>query len=177
MTGSIAPDEPPNSSKLSDRRLEQRSLSFDSSYLCPICRHGTITSMTLMDAFACDFCRHILTANLQQQFVRVEDSSAPMIWRWNGHTWQTLNQTDTDLAVIIWLVSLALVALPPTLIWLSAHTFPPLPHSPWAWVPGVWSVLALMCHLAFVSWLLMEHYQVPLYVALKVRLQGWLRLR
>ncbi|MBD0269899.1 MAG: hypothetical protein ICV77_16605, partial [Cyanobacteria bacterium Co-bin8] len=58
----------------SGRPLESsRGLSVDSgsTYLCPVCRHGQIEAMTLMDAFACNFCRHIFEVNLEQQTVQV----------------------------------------------------------------------------------------------------------
>ena len=160
---------------MSDRKLppltERRSLNYEETYLCPVCRHGQISSLALMDAFACNFCRHIFTADLRDQSVRVEDSSQPMTWRWNGVTWQALHQVDIDLSIVIWLVGGVLVLLPPTLIWISTHTFPPIEGSAWYWFPTIWVGLAFLLHLTLVTWLLVEHYQVPFYVACKVRLQ------
>lgn len=156
---------------------ERRSLNYQDPYLCPVCRHGQISAIALMDAFACSFCRHIFTANLREQSVRVEDSSQPMTWRWNGQSWQAANQVDQDLAFVVWLVGAALVVLPPTLIWLSSHTFPPMQGSVWYWFPTVWVGLAFFSHFFFVAWLLVEHYQLPIYVAGKVRVQMWLGRR
>ncbi|MBD2077744.1 hypothetical protein H6F86_28425 [Phormidium sp. FACHB-592] len=153
------------------RALDRRSLNYQETYICPVCRHGQITALTLMDAFACDFCRHIFTANLSEQSIHVEDSSQPMTWRWNGHNWKAANQLDTDLTIVIWLVGVALVLLPPALIWLPSHTFPPLQGSTWAWFPSVWIGLTFGAHLTFVAWLLTEHYQVPFYITYKVRLR------
>lgn len=152
--------------------VDRRSLSYQGVYVCPVCRHGQIAAISLMDAFSCNFCRHIFTANLQNQSVQVEDSSQPMTWRWNGHTWQTTHAVSPDLTITIWVVGMALVVLPPGLIWLSSHTFPPMQGSVWYWFPGVWLTLTFLTHLLFVVWLLVEHYQVPLYVACKVRLQA-----
>lgn len=149
-------------------------LSFQGSYSCPVCRHGQIEALTLMDAFACNFCRHIFTANLQAQLIRVEDSSQPFAWRWTGRSWQPAQQGDFNLTLVIWLVGTALVTLPPTLIWLSYHTFPPLPGGPWYWVPMVWTGLAFLTHFVLVLWLLVEHYQLPSYIALRIQLQRWL---
>lgn len=165
-----------NKSALSDRNsatlnLERRALNYEETYLCPVCRHGQISALALMDAFACNFCRHIFTADLRDQSVRVEDSSQPMTWRWNGLNWQGLHQIDLDLSIVIWLVGAVLVVLPPTLIWFSSHTFPPMEGSDWYWFPTVWVSLAFLCHFTLVSWLLVEHYQVSFYVACKVRLQ------
>lgn len=163
--------------KSAPRTVERRSLNYQEQYVCPICRHGQISALTLMDAFACDFCRHIFTADLRDQSVRVEDSSQAMTWRWNGHTWQGLHQVDVDLTALIWIVGAVLVIIPSTLIWLSAHLFPPLDGSRWYWFPTVWMSLSFVSHLSLVSWLLAEHYQIPLYVATKVRLQTLLGQR
>ncbi len=163
--------------KIGTGTAEKRSLNYQETYICPVCRHGQISSITLMDAFACNFCRHIFTANLHDQSVRVEDSSQPMTWRWNGRTWQSANQMDTDLTIVVWLVGVSLVILPPGLIWLSSHTFPPMRGSAWYWFPSAWVGLSFFLHFLFVAWLLAEHYQFSLYVALKVRLQDWLGRR
>jgi hypothetical protein len=148
----------------------QRPLSFGDSYSCPACRHGQISAITLMDAFSCDFCRHIFTADLANQTVRVEDSTQPMVWRWVDHRWQDAYRGDAELSGAVWLVALTLSILPPGLVWLSSHTFPAVPGSVWAWFPLLWAGLAFLIHGGLVAWLLVEHYQLPGYVALKVRL-------
>jgi hypothetical protein len=155
---------------------ESRSLSYQDVYVCPVCRHGQISTLTLMDAFACNFCRHIFTADLRKQSVQVVDSSQPLSWRWNGRNWQSAYQDDLDLTLVIWLVGIALVVLPPALIWLSHHTFPPLEGSTWDWFPAAWIGLTFLSHFTLVAWLMAEHYQFPIYVACKVRLRdlwGW----
>lgn len=154
-----------------------RSLNYQETYICPVCRHGQVAALTLMDAFACDFCRHIFTANLPEQSIHVEDSSQPMTWRWNGLHWQAANQLDMDLTIVVWLVGLALVLLPPALIWLSSHTFPPMRGSTWEWFPTAWISLTFLTHFTFVAWLLAEHYQVPFYVTYKIRLRNALGRR
>ncbi|WP_225938327.1 hypothetical protein [Leptothermofonsia sichuanensis] len=157
---------------------ERCSLNYEETYICPVCRHGQIATLPLMDAFACNFCRHIFTADLRTQSIRVEDSSQPMTWRWNGRNWQgASSHMDMDLTVIIWLVGIALIVLPPGLIWLSSHAFPPMQGSAWYWFPTIWVGLAFLSHFLFVAWLLVEHYQFPLYVTCKIRLQDWLSRR
>jgi hypothetical protein len=151
----------------------QRLLSYQDVYLCPICRRGKIEALTLMDAFACNFCRHIFTANLREQSVHVEDSSQPMTWRWTGRTWQAANQPDRDLTTIIWLVGSTLMIMPPTLIWLTYHIFPPLDGSTWQQFPMVWVGVTFTLHFLLVAWLLAEHHQVPFYIMWKVRWQQW----
>jgi hypothetical protein len=177
MTEPIAQHHAANGEKLVAGATEKRSLSAQETYICPVCRHGQISSLALMDAFACNFCRHIFTINLQDQLIRVEDSSQPMTWRWNGRTWQSANQLDADLTIVIWLVGVALVILPPGLIWLSSHTFPPMRGSVWYWFPSVWVGLSFLLHFLFVAWLLVEHYQFSFYIACRVRLQDWLGRR
>jgi hypothetical protein len=152
-------------------------LTYQATYLCPVCRHGQISAITLMDAFACNFCRHIFTANLEEQSIRVEDSSQPMVWRWNGYTWKAANQLDGELTWVIWIVGTGLVFLPASLIWLSSHTFPPMQGNDWYWFPSVWVGLTFFCHFLFVAWLLAEHHQFPAYVTYKVQLQTLLGRR
>ena len=164
-------DLPPAFSNAPLSLAEWRDLRYDDTYQCPICRHGQIAAITLMDAFACDFCRHIFTADLQQRSVRVEDSSQPMSWRWNGLTWQPLYRVDGDLSLMVWLTGMVLVLVPPALIGLSIYTFPPLPGDRGAWFPLAWLAATVALHLVMVVWLLLEYYQVPLYVTGKVRLQ------
>ncbi|MCU0525444.1 MAG: hypothetical protein MUF72_11525 [Elainella sp. Prado103] len=170
------PEHPdPAVSQRSDPRT--RSLSLQDSYLCPVCRHGQITELILTDAFACNFCRHIFAANLQAQTVQVVDSAQPLTWRWNGRGWRSTHQDDPSLSAIIWIASLVLVLLPAGLVWLMAYIFPPLPGSIWAWFPGVWLGCTLGIHLLMVGWLLAEHYQLPIYIASRVRLREWFSRR
>lgn len=172
---SIAPSRGSKSPVSSSR--PDATLSYQGSYLCPICRHGQITGLTLMDAFACSFCRHIFTANVQQQTVQVVDSSQPLTWRWNGRNWQSTHQDDPSLTAVLWLIGVVLVTLPASIVWLMSYLFPPLPGSVWSWFPGIWIGCTLGVHLLMVGWLLAEHYQLPLYVASRVRLRQWLGRR
>ncbi|MBW4520887.1 MAG: hypothetical protein KME16_14435 [Scytolyngbya sp. HA4215-MV1] len=152
------------------RPLTKRNLNYQETYLCPICRHGQISAITLMDAFSCNFCRHIFTANLPDQSVRVEDSSQKMAWRWNGQTWQVGNQEPIELTWAIRLGSLAVIVFPPIVIWLPSYIFPPLEGSALGWFPTAWISLTLFSHTVMVSWLLAEYYQFPPYTTLKVRI-------
>jgi hypothetical protein len=163
--------------------LGKLELSYQGVYACPVCRHGQISQLVMVDAFACNFCRHIFTANLKEQSLRLEDSNQPFRWRWTGSNWQPLrwsasdrsSSTDQEVTLAVWLIAIALLILPPSLIWLSYHTFPPLPDSPWDWFPLVWTIASLLIHFLLVLWLLVEHYQLPAYVSLRLRLQQWQR--
>ncbi len=146
-------------------------LAYHNTYLCPVCRHGQITALCMMDAFACDFCRHIFTANLAAQTLRVEDSVQPMVWRWNGRRWQSANQGDVDLTITVWVLSVTLALLPSLLVWLPSHIFPPAAGSRGHWVPGLWLGLTFAIHGMMALWLLVEHYQLPGYVMVRLRLQ------
>ncbi len=126
-----------------------------------------------MDAFACNFCRHIFTANLLSQSVHVVDSSQPMSWRWTGRRWQASYRDDLNLTVAIWLIGIALVVLPSIVVFVFAYMFPPLPNSQLSWFPAVWCGVTLVVHLGMVTWLVAEHYQLPPYVANKIRFQRW----
>jgi hypothetical protein len=155
---------------------QNRTLDYQEVYLCPACRHGQIEALILMDAFACNFCHHIFVANLPAQSIHVADNPQPMGWRWNGKGWQSLNQGNTNLTGLVWLMAIIIVLLPPALIALAAYMFPPLEGSNWQF-PLLWTGLTFSLHFALVAWLMVEHYQFPLYVTLKVKLRELFRQR
>lgn len=150
------------------------SLQPHQTYPCPVCRHGEISQMVMMEAWACNFCRHILTQEGSVPILKLEDSHLNCRWRWQGKAWRAVRQTDAELTLAVWLVALALAILPPALVWLSYHTFPPLPDSAWPWFPRLWVGLTCAIHWGLVTWILLEHYQVAPYLAWRVR---WLRRR
>lgn len=164
-----------SNAKTSSGLSESNSLHYQGSYVCPVCRHGQISTLTLMDAFACNFCRHIFTANLQNQSVQVVDSSHPMTWRWNGRGWKAAYHDDPNLTMVVWVVGAVLVFLPAAIVWLISYIFPPLSGSSWDWFPRVWLGFTFGVHLLMVTWLLAEHYQLPLYIASRIRVRTWLR--
>lgn len=147
------------------------SLEDGQTYRCPVCRHGQIQPMPLMDAFSCGFCRHIFEANLTQQTVQMVDGSQPMAWRWTGRRWQSVYQRPAELPVLLWLIGMVLVIIPAGLVSLSAYIFPPLPGSPGAFLPVLWAGGTLATHAMLVGWLLAEYYQFPPYVLVKVWIQ------
>ncbi|MDA0672620.1 MAG: DUF2396 family protein [Cyanobacteria bacterium] len=161
-----APDVPPSGSAAS----AARPLTLGDRVRCPLCRQGQLEALVLMDAFACDFCRHILAADLAKQQVQVVDSSQTMTWVWTGRGWRSLQRPDTRLTPLVWITAGLLLALPGGVIALSSYVLPPLNPSPGLTFGQIWACLTFACHAMIVLWLLAEHYQVPLYVALKVRL-------
>ncbi|NES83662.1 MAG: hypothetical protein F6K10_20870 [Moorea sp. SIO2B7] len=145
--------------------LSQRFNSKD-VYPCPVCRHGKIEPLTLMEAFACNFCNHIFTANLEQQLLKMADSQFPLTWCWNGRTWRGLQREGVNLGWGYGVAAIAFVLLPPSLVGLSAYLFPPLPGSRLFWLPTFWIGLTFLCHLACLGWLVVEYYQFPVWMYL-----------
>ncbi|MDS3860932.1 hypothetical protein RIF25_08910 [Thermosynechococcaceae cyanobacterium BACA0444] len=135
----------------SDLRLEE-------VYTCPVCQHGQISQMVLMEAFSCNFCRHILSVNLERQTVRLEDSSQAFQWQWDGQTWRSLSQQNIPFTYTLAVVAVALILLPPGLVWLGYYIFPPLPDSDWQWFPLAWAGLTLVTHLGLVLGILLNAY-------------------
>jgi hypothetical protein len=156
-----------------DHRRAQRPLVLDAAetYECPVCRHGQIEPMVMMDVYACDFCRHIFDVNLDQQTVHVVDSAQSMGWRWQGWRWQPLYQSQGDITLTLWLVGLALVIFPAGLVALGGYVFPPLDEGAGINWSLAWAVGTLVAHGSMVGWLMAEHYQFPIYVMTKIRLQ------
>ena len=154
--------------------LESRKLNFHDSYSCPVCRYGHISVLTLTEAFACDFCRHIFTANLEEQVLIMADSTPPMAWRWNGKNWKIAHQKDLELSFVVWLLGIALVVFPTLIVGVSAYIFPAEEGSYQASFPIVWLFLTFFSHLTLVVWLLAESFQLPFYTYLKVRIRNLL---
>lgn len=149
----------------------QRPLNLGDSYPCPVCRHGTVRALVLTDAFACNFCRHILAADLHKQQVQVVDSTQAIIWSWSGQRWRVVSANrSADMSFLVVFTAAVLVLLPASLVWLSGYVFPPAsPATPMPF-SSMWAVLTLFAHLALVLWMVGEYYQIPFYIAVKVRL-------
>lgn len=149
-------------------------LSYHENYPCPVCRCGTLSNITLTDAFGCNLCRHIFTIYPERQLLKMLDREPPMTWRWNGQNWKGEHLGNLELSWFYWLAALFLVILPPTLIGLSAFLFPAVPGSFWSWFPLVWTAIVFLAHLLLVLWIIVEAYQFPLFLYLRTR---WQQLR
>lgn len=136
-------------------------LNYQGVYMCPVCRHGEIAGITMMDAFGCNFCSSIFTANLEQQFLEKADSQPPLRWYWNGKNWQGGHRPGIVLGWGYWLAAFAFVMFPPSLVGLAAYIFPPVPGTLLSWLPVVWTVLTFLTHLSCLLWLMLEYYQFP----------------
>lgn len=145
-------------------------MSLDDSFPCPICRQGKIEAIVLTEAFACEFCRHILSANLPAQQVQVVDSSQPLTWSWNGQRWQLARDENAqELSALVVFTAAVLIVIPAGLVWLSGTLFPPLHQTTAVPFSTIWAVITFGAHLSFVLWLIGEYYQIPFYVAAKIR--------
>ncbi len=154
---------------LSDR------FSAKGEYPCPVCRHGTITAMPLMEVFACHFCQHIFTTNFDKQFLKMADSQLPLTWYWNGKSWKGIQRESAELGWSYAIAALAFLALPTGIIGLGSYLFPPLPNSTLSWLPLFWTILTFTAHLFCLIWLIVEYYQLPIFLyfrAIRRRLIG-----
>ena len=149
----------------------ERPLNLESSFPCPICRQGSIEAIVLTDAFACEFCRHILSANLAQQQVQVVDSSQPLTWGWNGRQWRLVRGENTqDLSTLVYFTAAVLIMVPASVVWLSGQLFPPLKPTTGLPFSTLWAIITFATHLGFVLWLIGEYHQIPLYIAARLRI-------
>lgn len=142
-------------------------LNFFGIYPCPVCRWGQLQSMSLMDAFSCDFCQHIFTAEAETQQIKLPSRQPPLVWRWNGKNWVEAHLEGVEWSWGYWLGAIALVVFPPSLIGLTLYAFPPTPGTPLFWLPYVWTFLAFLAHLGIILWLVIEFYQFPVAVYLR----------
>jgi hypothetical protein len=126
--------------------------------------------MAMMDAYGCNACRHLFTANLTEQVLQVADTATPMAWRWSGSRWRSVQSGNQDVNLLVWICSIAIMVVPPTIVWLPAQIFPPLEGSKAAWFPDVFFVAVLVGCVSIGTWLLAEHYQWRPYIANRERL-------
>ncbi|AXY68629.1 hypothetical protein D3A95_12915 [Thermosynechococcus sichuanensis E542] len=128
-----------------------KPLEANGVYLCPVCRHGQIAPMVLMDTYACNFCRHILSLDVVHQTARLEDSAMTFRWQWTGTNWRSLSTPPVSLTYTAIMLAILLVTLPPALIWLGYRIFPPLSSDPRAhWFPLFWVGLTFFAHLLMI---------------------------
>lgn len=144
-----------------------KGLAYEESYRCPACGSGELNAIAMMDVFACNFCRHMFTANLQTQSVQIADSLQPMAWQWNGWRWRTAQQNSTT-AALVWSFASVLTVVPVAIIAISNYIFPPLEGSNF---PLMWTGLTLSCHSVMSGWLLAEYHRWPWYISSRIRLQ------
>ncbi|KKI99057.1 hypothetical protein [Prochlorothrix hollandica] len=139
-----------------------------SAYPCPICRHGQLLTLTLMEAMGCGFCRHIFTIQGQSQRLQVMDSTQPLTWVWMGQQWRVVGAAIEPINPALWALAIVLVLFPSGLVASGAYFFPVLPDAPLAWFPWAWVGLTLLSHGGLFLFGFLEYYQVPRYVQCKL---------
>ncbi len=159
----------PNNS-LPNRRFNRLSRSFNlqDPYPCPICRKGTVQTMVMMDTLSCSFCRHIFSADVSSQTLQVEDTLPKSTWIWSRDRWATQTARSPDLTYLVWFTAAFLTIIPALIIGLPAYVFPPIGGLQGNSFSVVWTELTLGIHCLIAAWLLVEHYQLPSYVAAKI---------
>ena len=146
-----------------------RNLDYHDTYACPVCGHGELSLLTLTEAFACNFCRHIFAVNLESQSLQMIDSAQPMVWFWTGERWRHNRRSGSHVTAVVWSFALAIACLPALLIILSNYMFPPIDSEGPNQFSIIWTLITLLAHAGIVLWLIAEHYQWPWYVTTKIR--------
>ncbi|MBD2578349.1 hypothetical protein [Oscillatoria sp. FACHB-1406] len=149
-------------------------LTEQGTYPCPICRCGSISTLSLMEAMSCSFCHHIFSTDFAQQSIAIADSPMAFSWRWNGKGWKSLRGTRTEFGWDALIIAFVFVLLPPFVVGFAAYLFPPLPGTPGAWFPIAWTIVVFFVHLACVIWLTVEYYQFPINLYARAIGRRWL---
>ncbi|MDJ0796869.1 MAG: hypothetical protein QNJ51_08515 [Calothrix sp. MO_167.B12] len=137
------------------------SFNYQDVYPCPLCRVGTLTHMTLMEAMSCDFCQQIFTADIEEQQIKMPSRQPPLVWHWNGFHWTEAQLEGVELGWGYAVAALGFIFLPTTLIGSIAYHFPPKVDVPWTWIPYIWAGLTFFSHFVIIFWLVLEIYQIP----------------
>lgn len=161
---------------MQDFNKSARYFNTQEVYPCPICHVGKIATMPLMEAMACECCRHIFTADYKNQQLQMADRQPPLMWRWDGKNWSERQLKDVELGWGYWLGAIALVILPTTLIGITIYARPPVAGSALSWFPVFWTGLTFCLHLGIIVWLVIEFLDFPLWAYLNRKLQSiWTR--
>ena len=161
-------------------RLQKEWIEFNrfhikGEYSCPVCRHGKVSEMLMMEAFSCNFCQHIFTTNFEKQLLKMADSQLPLTWYWNGKTWKGIHREGVEIGWSYIAVALAFVLLPTAIVGSGMYLFPASPDSLLYWLPLAWTAVTFCAHLFCVVWLIIEYYQFPIFLyvrALKRKLSS-----
>ena len=136
-------------------------------YPCPVCRHGKLAQMPLMETFACSFCQHIFTANFDKQLLKMADSQLPLTWYWNGKIWKGIHREGTEVGWAYFIFALGFILIPTSIIGIGAYLFPPMDSSLMSWFPVIWTIFTFCAHLFCIIWLVIEYYQFPIFLYIR----------
>jgi rubredoxin len=155
------------SERLQRQSTESNRFHLQGEYSCPVCRHGKVSAMPLMETFACNFCQHIFITNFDKQLLKMADSQLPLTWYWNGKNWKGIHREGSEIGWSYLLFALAFVLLPTGIIGFGTYLFPPAPDSPLSWLPLFWCVVTFFAHLSCLIWLIIEYYQFPIFLYIR----------
>ena len=161
-----------NSSNSGVDSLQQEWTQFNrfhlkGEYFCPVCRHGKVSEMPMMETFACNFCQHIFTTNFDKQLLKMADSQLPLTWYWNGKTWKGIHREGVEVSWSYFIVALGFVLLPTSIVASGMYLFPPSEDSLMSWMPLAWTIITFCAHLACIIWLVIEYYQFPIFLYIR----------
>lgn len=155
---------PSNTDLLQQEWSEFNRFHCEGTYPCPVCRHGKVAEMPLMETFACNFCQHIFTTNYDKQLLKMADSQLPLTWYWNGKVWKGIHREGAEVGWAYVLFGLGFVLIPTSIIGIGVYLFPPINGSLLSWLPLAWTVMTFVAHLLCVIWLIVEYYQFPIFL-------------
>ena len=158
------PEPPSGIDRLQQEWTEFNRFHIKGEYSCPVCRHGKVSEMPLMEAFSCNFCQHIFTTNFEKQLLKMADSQLPLTWYWNGKTWKGIHREGVEIGWSYVIVALAFILLPTSIVGSGMYFFPASPGSLLAWLPLAWTIATFCAHLFCVIWLIIEYYQFPIFL-------------
>ncbi len=133
----------------------------DSGLPCPVCRHGTIRSLPLMDeTWACFSCQHLFAVKGDAAMVRLLDAQGSLTWSWQARlgAWRRWQPQATALGWGYAIAGVLFALLPPLLVEMPAYWFPPRTGG---WLPHFWALLTLLVHGGILAWLVLGYLQLP----------------
>lgn len=142
-----------------------RSPVYFMSAPCPICRHGAIAEMPMMESLGCNFCNHIFVIekepNSMRQVMRMADTVSTLRWVWNGKCWENANEAQLLTSRWLAIAGILLVLVPTLITSLAANLFPTEPDLPLSWFPKFWAITTFFGHLFVVLSIAQDYIQFP----------------
>lgn len=157
----------PHTDLLQNEWTEFNRFHLKGEYFCPVCRHGKVSEMPLMEAFSCSFCQHIFTTNFDKQLLKMADSQLPLTWYWNGKTWKGIHREGSEIDWSYLILAIGFVLLPTSIVGSMMYLFPVANDSLLYWLPSIWTVLTFCAHLFCIVWLIIEYYQFPIFLYIR----------
>jgi len=127
----------------------EKPIKLDSNhdYPCPCRRKGRLLPITLTEAFGCDRCQQIFAIDEKRQEIELLSSAYPYkrIWRWTGHRWRALQQTNnSSFPLFLGLLLMILMGW----LFLALHSLPSL-----SMILGIMVGTTLVSFFVYTIWL------------------------